>query len=72
MEETAGALILFSLGFVRFAMGEAGWEGGSWVVVVVVGGGVFSLVMVSMLTPDNPDEKKKRPCLIVLTSIAVC
>lgn len=57
MEVTAGVdmLSLSSvLGFVRLARGEAGCEGGSWVVVVVVvvvvvGGGVVSLVIVNII-----------------------
>lgn len=52
MEVTAGVdiLSLSVLGFVRLARGEAGCEGGSWVgaVVVVVGGGVVSLVIVNL------------------------
>lgn len=56
MEVTAG-LDMFSLmlGFVRLARGEAGCEGGSWfgtvvvlVSVVVVGGGVVSLVILNL------------------------
>lgn len=56
MEVTAGVLedmilLLSVLGFVRLARGEAGCEGGSWVgaVVVVVGGGVVSLVIVNYM-----------------------
>ena len=50
MEVTAGPdmLSLSLLGLVRLAIGEVGWEGGSCVVLVVVavGGGVDSLVMI--------------------------
>lgn len=56
MEVTAGfsvvMLSLVVLGLVRLATGEAGWEGGSCVVLVVLvmvsGGGVVSLVMVDV------------------------
>ena len=50
MEVTAGPVMLslsLVLGLDRLATGEVGWEGGSCVVlVVVVGGGVDSLVMI--------------------------
>lgn len=51
MEVTAGPVMLslsLVLGLDRLATGEVGWEGGSCVVLVVVavGGGVDSLVMI--------------------------
>lgn len=65
MEVTAGVdmLSLSSvLGFVRLARGEAGCEGGSWagavVVVVVVRGGVVSLVIVNYMVQLRDRNKR--------------
>lgn len=74
--DSVGLEVLFE-GLGRLASGDAGREGGSWVVVVVsLGGGVVSLVMiwsrVGIEEEEEGMEREKVRCMICSRDASDC